>query len=176
LQTSFDSLSKIVENQPLWTVAGDFSSDADGKLFTALKFESEYLQGLIPNNAKSNLELHIKATASFNDDPESLSRDLNRQVFSAFAGFNWIMLKNAKHQSIMELRGGLSENYIMKGLYTGEDRINFSGEGTLRFRLSNSLWIPFDIKYDPQQGKVLGFLSIKSNFDWLTAAQKYLNN
>jgi len=174
LQASYDSLSKIVENQPLWVVAGDFSSDADGKLFTALKFESEYLQGLIPNNAKSNLELHIRARATFNDDLQSIGRDLNRQVFSAFAGFNWIMLKNSQHKSILELRGGMSENYVMKGLFANEERINFSGEGTLRLRLNNSLWIPFDIKYDPQQGNVMGFLSIKSNFDWLTAAQKYL--
>ncbi len=174
LQSSYDSLSKIVENQPLWVVNADFTSGADGTLFTGLKFGTEYLKGMINNNAKSNLELHLKATATFDDDSATLGRDLKRGVFSAFAGFNWIILKNAQRKSVLEIKGGLSENYIMSAMYSDEKQINFTGEGTLRVRLTNNLWVPFDVKYDPHSGNVLGFISVKSNFDWLNAARKYL--
>ena len=75
---------------------------------------------------------------------------------------------------MLEIKGGLSENYIMSGMYSDEKEINFTGEGTLRVRLTNNLWVPFDVKYDPRSGNVLGFISIKSNFDWLNAARKYL--
>jgi hypothetical protein len=54
----------------------------------------------------------------------------------------------------------------------GETKSRFTADGVLRFRVTDDLWIPIDIKYDPKVGKVFGFLNITSNFDWLGAKSK----
>lgn len=175
LQNSYDSLSKIIENKPLMVIGGNFASGTDGKLFKALNFNAEYMKGLVKQNSKMNLEFHLRAMLSFNDDSLSMGRDLQRGVFSSFAGFNWIILKNANRKSILEFRGGVSQNHILSGIHQNEKLRNYSGEGTIRLRLNNNLWIPFDIRYHPSKAEVLGFLSIKSNFDWLDATRNKLN-
>jgi len=168
LTVEYTTLAQQVEKRGLWTVDGNFSTNTKDKLFSKMNFNSEYLKGIVKTNKKMGVELNLKASLEFDDDTSTiLTKDLDRQVFSFSGGFNWIICKNKRSQSIIEFKGALSYNNILKGRYQGEEWDNFTGEGTLRIRVTNDIWIPVDIKYDPLNGKVFGFLSVRSNFDWL---------
>lgn len=169
LAGEYAALARYVENRPLWTVDANFAHDRNAT-FSKVNFNSEFLKGLFKNSRKSNLELNLRASLDFDDDTTSgKPTDLNRQILSFAGGFNWIVTKNRRSQSMVELKGALSYNNIFKGIYQGEERSKFLAEGTFRIRISNDFWIPFDIRYDPESGDVFGFLSVRSNFDWLKA-------
>jgi hypothetical protein len=163
----YKTLSRYVENRGLWTIEGNAAHDKNA-VFSRVIFVSEYLKGMLQKNTKMNLELNLRATLNLNDDTLSKgATDLRRQVFAFSGGFNWVIAKNRKNQSIIELKGLLTYNNVLSGGYPGEKRSQLSGEGVFRVRITDQLWIPIDVKYDPQRGNVFGFLSIRSNFDWL---------
>ena len=167
LAGEYAALAQYVENRTLWTVDGNFAHDRNAK-FSKINFNSEFLKGILKNSSKSNLELNLRTSLDFDDDTTTaLTVDLHRQIFSFAGGVNWIITKNRRSQSVVELKGVFSYNNIFKGKYPGEDQNKLIAEGTFRIRISNDFWIPFDIKYEPQTGNVFGFLSIRSNFDWL---------
>jgi hypothetical protein len=168
LANEFTTLSQYVENRGLWTVSSDFSSDANGNLFSKISFNSEYLKGMLNKNARSNLELNINANMDFTDDSSSIAKkDLDRKVFSLNAGFNWIITKNRLKKSLIEFKGAIVYNNILSGAYTGEKSNSFTAEGIFRIRITDQIWLPFTVKYEPDNGNVFGFLSIKTNFDAL---------
>ena len=172
LAGEYADLAQYVENRSLWTVDANFAHDRNAS-FSKVNLNSEFLKGLFPNSRRSNLELNLRASLNFDDDTTTrISTDLHRQVFSFAGGFNWIVTKNRRSQSIVELKGAISYNNIFKGGYIGEERNKFLAEGTFRIRISNDFWIPFDIQYDPDSGNVFGFLSVRSNFDWIRALRQ----
>lgn len=169
MEKNYALMANYVENRGLWTLEGNFSSDNKGKLFSAININTEYLKGMLRHNSKMNIELNLKASMIFGDDTAIIHKpDVGqRQLFSFAGGFNWIILKNKNRKSIIELKGAIAYNNVLQGKYDNEDRSKFTGQGSLRVRITNDIWIPVDIKYDPKNGNVLGFLSIRSNFDWL---------
>lgn len=172
LAGEYAALARYVENRALWTIEASGAHDRNG-MFSNAGFSSEYLKGLMPGNEKMNLELNLKASFHFDDDTSSKTAlGLHRQFLAFSGGFNWIITRNRKSQSIVELKGAIVYNHITSGLYAGEERQKFTAEGTFRIRISNDIWVPLDIKYDPTHGNVFGFLSIRSNFDWLKSRIK----
>ena len=168
LRDQYRSLAKYVENRGLLTVEGAFSSFNNGRLFSGINLNSQYLKGLIPENKKTNIELNIKASLDFSDDTANVKlNDLNRQVFNFSGGFNWIILRNSRSKSLLEFKGAVSYFNVLKGGYAGETKNLFAGEGTIRLRITNDIWLPVQINYNPKNGDVFGFLSVRSNFDWL---------
>ena len=156
LAGEYAALAEYVENRALWTVDANFAHDRNAK-FSKINFNSEFLKGLLKNTSRSNLELNLRTALNFDDDTATLfSIDLQRQIFSFAGGFNWIVTKNRRSQSVVELKGLLSYNNIFNGRYPGEDRHKLIAEGTFRIRISNDFWIPFDIKYEPESGNVFG--------------------
>ncbi|TAH01884.1 MAG: hypothetical protein EAZ16_11015 [Sphingobacteriales bacterium] len=119
------------------------------------------MKGLIPENKKTNIELNLKASLDFSDDTANVKlNDLNRQVFNFSGGFNWIILRNSRSKSLLEFKGAVSYFNVLKGGYAGETK-------SLRLRITNDIWLPIQINYNPKNGDLFGFLSIRSNFDWL---------
>jgi hypothetical protein len=172
LAGEYADLARYVENRSLWTIDANFAHDRNAS-FSKVNFNSEFLKGLFPNSRRSNLELNLRASLNFDDDSTTrVSTDLHRQIFSFAGGFNWIVTKNRRNQSVVELKGAISYYNIFKGGYIGEERNKLLAEGTFRIRISNDFWIPFDIQYDPDSGNVFGFLSVRSNFDWLRALRQ----
>lgn len=178
LKVLYDSISNIVDNKPLWTVATDFTSNADGKIFSAIKCNTEFLKGIINTKSFSSIQLDLKGNLAFDDDSTKAGSDLNRQTLSFSAGFNWIMARTKNtNKSILEFKGSAEKNFILNGLYTGEKDNSFTLNGTLRLRITDDLWIPFSVKYNPDnKGNVFGFLSIKANFDMLGEKLNFLKN
>ena len=117
------------------------------------------------------LELDIKGELDIYDTT-AVSKSYNRNVLSSSAGINWIIYKDKKSQkSYVEFKPALAYNNILSGQIPGETKSKFTGDGILRFRITDNLWLPIDIKYDPQSGKFFGLLNITSNFDWLGASK-----
>ena len=54
--------------------------------------------------------------------------------------------------------------HIFSQLYPNEKKDSFTFNGIFRIKIINDIWIPLRFKYDPQNGNVLGFLSVKYNF------------
>ena len=121
------------------------------------------------------LELDLKADLGIYDTT-AMGQSLHRNVFSASAGINWIIYKDKQIQkSYIEFKPSLSYNNILAGVLAGETSKKLTGDGVLRFRVTDSVWIPVDIKYDPQSGKVFGFLNITTNFDGLCGSKTASN-
>jgi hypothetical protein len=157
--------------QSLWTVGAQITADKS-KLISRTNFSSEYLKGITKNNTSMGLELDIKANLSIYDST-IVSTTFHRNVFAASAGINWIIYKDKTTQkSYVEFKPALAYDNVLSGVYAGETKSRFTADGVLRFRVTDDLWIPIDIKYDPKAGKVFGFLNITSNFDWLGAKSK----
>ncbi|HXU28845.1 MAG TPA: hypothetical protein VN698_16565 [Bacteroidia bacterium] len=124
----------------------------------------EFLKGFVRPKRKMGLELDILGGFNMNDTIVN-AVTTNRQIGTGLVGLNWIILKNSANQSILEFKAAVAYKYIANGLLAKEENNVLTGNGTLRFRITNSLWIPIDIKYDPKSGKVFGFLNIVTNFD-----------
>ncbi len=167
LQNSYDSLANTLANQPLWTVNAKLANAANGKLLTGVVLHTEYLQGLLKNNGSSGLELNVNSNVNFLDNLQTIEQDLKRRVWSSSLGFNWILASNSNQKSVLEFKGALSHHYVFSGKLSDEKTQSVTGEGNLRIRLTDQLWIPFQIAYDPQTGNTLARISIRSNFDWL---------
>ncbi|HEY2725656.1 MAG TPA: hypothetical protein VGI61_00670, partial [Parafilimonas sp.] len=60
-----------------------------------------------------------------------------------------------------------TDSTVLAGQYKNEKKNSITADGILRFRITDNLWFPIDIKYDPQKGKVFGLFDIKYNFDGL---------
>jgi hypothetical protein len=161
----YADLSRIVENRPLWTIGSDLTFKHAG--LSDYSFNSEFLRGLVNNNSRMNVELDIAASFDVTDDETSETKDLDRRIFSYAAGFNWIVVKDKSHKPRIEFKGSIKDDMILEGKYADEETSTLTANGTLRLRLTNELWIPVTITYDPEKGKFLGFLTVKSNFDFL---------
>jgi len=161
----------LMAQQSLWTIGGQITGDKS-KLISKTNFSTEYLKGITKNNTSMGLELDIKANLSIYDST-IVSTTFHRNVFAASAGINWIIYKDkATQKSYVEFKPALAYDNVLSGVYAGETKSRFTADGVLRFRITDDLWIPIDIKYDPKAGKVFGFLNITSNFDWLGSKSK----
>ncbi|MES2111691.1 MAG: hypothetical protein V4577_23235, partial [Bacteroidota bacterium] len=166
LKDMYNTISGLMSQSSLWTVGGKVTT-SQSNTFSKVNFNSEYLKGITRNNTSMGLELDIKANLDIYDTT-AMTQKYNRNVLSGTAGINWIIYKSKKTQkSYVEFKPALAYNNVLHGGLPGETKSKFTGDGVLRFRVTDNLWIPFDIKYDPKAGKFFGFLNITSNFDWL---------
>jgi len=44
----------------------------------------------------------------------------------------------------------------------------------VRIRIFNDIWVPFEVKYDPRNGNLFGFINVRANFRALAGAAKQL--
>ena len=162
-KVEYDRLAALVDSKPLWVIAANGSSDSTLKFFATADISSEFLWGVTNPLKRFGLELDLKA--EYNDSTQT-SKIENRQTLSFSGGLNFIA-KNSKHKSIMELKASLTENYVAHGLYKDEAKNIFTFNGTLRFKITDQMWIPITFMYDPNTHNVFGFLNVTSNFDAL---------
>jgi len=162
----FSTASSLLQQTSLWTIGSQVTTTQQ-KLFNKANFNTEYLKGITKNNTSMGLELDIKGNLDIYDTT-AVSQTYSRNVLSGSAGINWIIYKDKNTQkSYVEFKPALTYNNVLSGMLPGETKSKFTGDGVLRFRITDDFWIPIDIKYDPDTGKVLGFLNITANFDWL---------
>ncbi|MDP9081664.1 MAG: hypothetical protein M3O71_29990 [Bacteroidota bacterium] len=170
LKNKYNFLANLMSKTSLWTAGIQVSTNQVNK-FSKLDFNTEYQKGITRTNTSMGLELDIKGNLDIYDTT-AMTQTYNRNVLSGSAGINWIIYKDKKTQkSYVEFKPALAYNNVLNGTLPGETKSKFTGDGILRFRVTDNLWIPFDVKYDPKVGKFFGFLNITSNFDWLGASK-----
>ena len=77
-------------------------------------------------------------------------------------GLNKVLLKNGnENNSFLEILGNAEFDHVLKGLYSKEIKDVFMADFTLSIRLSPTLFLPLEIKYDPKNANLFGFLKIK---------------
>lgn len=170
IKNQVDQLIGLMNKRALWVVGTNLGVDQQN-LFSKADLTTEYLKGITNLKASSGLELDIKGDYSLYDTTVAVSK-IRRQVFSAGAGLNWIVYKNAvTSKSYIEFKAMISNQTIFAGKLPDEQKNDFIGSGTLRFRITDDLWLPIAFSYDRSKGQFFGFLNITSNFDWLGAAK-----
>lgn len=160
--------SSLLAKRILWTVGSQITANQQ-KLFNKVNINTELLKGITNNYSSMGAEIDAKANLNFYDTT-AVNQNYQRKIFSASLGINWIIYKDKKTQkSYVEFKPALAYNNVLGGQLSAETQSKFTGDGVLRFRVTDDLWIPIDIKYDPKQGRFFGFINITSNFDWLGA-------
>jgi hypothetical protein len=165
------TISDLISQKSLWTIGSQLTAGSQ-KFSNRANLNTEYLKGITKSNTSMGLELDLKGNLDIYDTT-AVTISYSRRVLSGSAGINWILWKDKSTQkSHIEFKPALAYNNVLSGMLPGETKSKFTGDGVLRFRITDDLWIPIDIKYDPQAGKFFGFLNITSNFDWLGAKPK----
>jgi len=162
----YNIASSLLAKTVLWTAGTQVTANQQ-KLFNKVDFNTEFLKGLTNNRSTMGAEIDAKANFDIYDTT-AVNQTFKRKVLSASLGINWIIYKDKKSQkSYIEFKPAFTYNKVLGGEPGVDKQGKFTGDGILRFRVTDALWIPIDIKYDPDKGKFFGFLNITSNFDWL---------
>lgn len=171
----YQDLKENFNKNLLWTIGVTNTTYKDQFAFSNIVFHSELIQGINKfNDRKNDLDLHIQSALQLVDDTLKAGRDLKRAVFSFEPGINLaIKTKNTK-RSYLELKfcGGYYHNFGT--LYANDDRDRVFVNGTVRIRILNDIWVPFEVKYDPRNGNIFGFINVRANFRALAGAAKQL--
>jgi hypothetical protein len=169
-QQTFDSLKKLFQNKLLWTVGINDTTYKDQFLFSNISISSQLLKGVLDPRRNNNIELDIKTNLNFIDDTLKAGRDLKRSVFSFEPGFNWVLKSKYNQQALIEFKFSGSYNHVFNSIYKNEKKDRLIFNGTVRVRVFNDVWIPVEIKYDPDRGNVFGFINVKANFTAISKA------
>ena len=155
LQKAYDSIVKRMRKAPILTIGGSYNFDP------GFNINIEYLKGIWAKKNKTAGEIDIRGDV-FDSSTTNSSR---RGYTQLTAGIN-LSLFNKKNISWIEIKGSYSPEYVFKDLKPNEKALQLTSfTGTIRFRVTNDVWIPFDLKYD--KSGFFGFLSMKVNFSAL---------
>ena len=159
----------------LWTVGVTDTTYKNQFVFSNIVFHSEFLKGVNKyNDTKNDLELNIRSQLQLVDDTLNAGQDLKRAIFNIEPGINLVINTKSTKKSYLELKfsGGYFHNFGT--LYANEDRDQVFVNGTVRVRIMNDIWIPFEVKYDPKKGNLFGFINVRANFKALGSVAKHL--
>lgn len=159
----------------LWTVGVTDTTYRDQFVFSNVVFHTELIKGLNKfMETRNDLELNIRSQLQLTNDTLVAGRDLKRAVFNFEPGINVVFKTKTTKKSYFELKfsGGYYHNF--SSLYANEDRDQLFFNGTVRVRIMNDIWVPVEIKYDPKNGNLFGFINVRANFKALAGAARQL--
>ena len=163
-----DSLKNSIKNNLLWTIGISDTTYKDKFQFSNVLLVSELSKGIFyPKPGENNLEINAKASYNFLNDNLQKTRNLKREIFAIEGGINWVIRDRATDKSFFELKLSTSYYHNFAGLHAKEERDRFTLNITPRIRIYEDVWLPFEIRYDPTTGNLLGFLNVKANFTGL---------
>jgi len=169
----FKALKNLIKNKLLWTIGLKDSTYKDKFQFANIALVSELSKGIFdPEPGDNNLEINIKALLDFSNDTLKKSRNLNRNIFSIESGINWVIRDKTTDRSFFEVKFSGCYYHNFANLYENEKKDSLTINGTARFRVYNDIWIPLEIKYDPKNGNIFGFIDVKANFTGLSKLLK----
>jgi hypothetical protein len=159
----------------LWTVGITDTTLKNQFVFTNVVFQTEFLKSVNKyTKTKNDLELNIRSQLQLVDDTLKAGRDLRRAVFNFEPGINWVLNTKSTRKSYLELKFSGGYYHIFNGIYANEDKNQLWFNGTVRIRIFNDIWVPFEVKYDPKNGNLFGFINVRANFRALAGAAKQL--
>jgi hypothetical protein len=164
----YNAIKNSIKNNLLWTIGISDSTYKDKFQFSNVAIVSELSRGIFdPEPGDNNLEVHVKAAYTFSNDSTKTGRNLNRELFTAESGINWVLRDRTTERSFCEIKFSGSYYHNFASLYANERRDSLTINGTLRVRILEDIWIPLEVKYDPKSGNIFGFLNIRANFTGL---------
>jgi hypothetical protein len=129
----------------------------------------ECLKGTGWSNDKDkpwDVDFWVKGDASA--DTTKLTSNLDRQILSSYLGLNKVLIsKKVRNQkgvasaSVLEILGSAGVDYIANGKYDKEDDLTFNFDFVVSVRIADNVYLPLEIKYDPKNGNVFGFIKLK---------------
>lgn len=161
---NYDKVKAAFQNKVLWTAEISDTTYKDHFFLSNLVLTTQFLKGVLKPQNAINVQLDIKATAQLVDDSLLSGRDLKRGILIFEPGVN-ILFKNKQTQKSwaeFKMNGSFTNNFT--NLYVEEERRHLTFGGSLRIRIIDDIWLPIEIKYDPKNGNVFGFLNIRANF------------
>lgn len=132
----------------------------------SLNLELKFLKGLNVNKIKkdaTNLELF----ATYNSSNDTINVEDNfdeRVTWDVGATLGRVLKSDSKGNSFLEIASGIEFEKIVEGIRVDEDTNNFKFNFKLTSRLTKDVYLPIEIKYDPSNSNVFGFLSLTWNF------------
>ena len=161
----FEALKDSIKNCALWTIGLSDTTYRDQFAFSNVVLNTEFSKGIFkPRPGTNNIELNIKAAANFLKDTMQTGNNLKRVVFDIEAGFNWVIRDKYNQRPMFEFKASSTFYHNFTSLYQDEERNVFTLNGMARIRVYEDIWVPFEIRYDPSNGNVFGFLNVKANF------------
>lgn len=171
----YQDMKTNFNNNALWTVGFTDTTYKNQFVFSNIVFHSEFIKGINKyNETKNDLELNIRSALQMVDDTLKAGRDLKRVLFNFEPGINLAFKTRNTKKSYLELKFSAGYFHNFSYLYADEDRDRVFVNGTVRVRIMNDIWIPFEVKYDPKNGNLLGFINVRANFKALGGAAKQL--
>lgn len=171
---TYDSLKALFNKRWLWTVAIADTTYSDQFMFSNIVLSTEVLKGVSNPNNRVAFELTLKSSVQFIDDTLRSGRDLKRSLFNIEPAVNIVLTTKRTKRSFLEFKFSGGYYHTLSALYPGEEKNQLFMNATMRLRVFKDIWIPLDIKYDPLNGNVFGFLNVRANFTTLGQMAKNL--
>jgi hypothetical protein len=149
----------------------EFTSAFENHQAGSLSATITYLKGLNAKNVSAT-PWDFEGTASFFSERDTLpvetSKGMNRVKLALGANINKVLIRRKNEseegeESILELKGGVDYMQITRGLYENEKEKIFNFTAVLTVRLTKDLYIPFTLKYDPEEANFVGIFKIEYN-------------
>ncbi|WP_295654808.1 hypothetical protein [uncultured Mucilaginibacter sp.] len=156
----FNQQIKVIKNRPLWSLAGTYLHSIQNTIDTAT-IQSDFLVGL---RSKTNNFWEFNASTYFQSYRSKLPQTSPSQKFHFETGFNRILHENTEEESDMELKffGSYDKSFNTTTIPTA-----VKANLTYRYLVSRlgGFWIPVTLSYDPDKGKLFGFIDLTFNID-----------
>jgi len=165
-QEVYEDKKNYFNNRLLWTLGISDTTYQDQFMFSNIVISSELLKG-IDSLKKADIELNLKAALQYVDDTLKSGKDLKRSVFSFEPGINFVIKTKKTNKSFFEFKLSGSYYHTFSTLYNDEERNRLTINSTIRIRIINDIWIPLEIKYDPESGNFFGLFNVRANFTGL---------
>lgn len=158
IDSLYNSLMDEIKKGALLTlsVTGDYASNA----WDSLSFKAEYLKGLgWQKDSTKPWDLYLGAFLNLKQDTVS-KQALHRQVWTGKFGLNKVLATKKDGSSFLEILGAAEYDYIQNA-YAKEKSSTLVADFTITVRLSTTIFLPFELKYDPNAKNFFGYLSVK---------------
>jgi hypothetical protein len=159
----------------LWTAGVTDTTYKNQFVFSNVVFSTDLVKGFNKfSKTRNELELNIHSQLQLVDDTLKVGRDLKRAVFNFEPGVNLAFKTKFSKKSYLEIKFSGAWYHNFSSVYVNEERDQVIANATVRLRVFNDIWIPIEIKYDPKNGNLFGFVNVRANFKALAGAAKQI--
>jgi hypothetical protein len=160
INEEYKKITDEISKRPLLTIGFDGKNSESNWEYATVKVEFQKGLGFVKSD-EHPWDLYLASELNFTNDSLSTSNKLNRSVFSAKGGINHVLIKKQNNQSFLEVLGGFEYNSIFKGKYPSEKTSVLNAMFNLTFRIAPNLYLPVELKYDPESSRFMGHVRIK---------------
>jgi hypothetical protein len=160
-----DNLSKLAK-QPLMTLSANANFDKINSKLNGGEATYVWLQGFSSTAYGKGEGVSCESDLRFigsTIDTTLNNSTFRRTIIHGVWGLNVIVIHKSK--SILEFKPNFEYSHVYHGLINGENKNGFFANADLRIRVTENLWIPFQLKYDVKRGNFLGFLNVSFNMN-----------